>query len=82
MTPNSEQFDVILITGDIYIDHPLCGIAIIARILEKFNLSSQVIALPSPIQGIALPAPILLTIQSQKTILKKTKDLNKLLALR
>ena len=45
--PNGEQFDVILITGDIYIDHPLCGIAIIARILEKNGYSVGIIETPN-----------------------------------
>ncbi|MBL7170178.1 MAG: YgiQ family radical SAM protein, partial [Candidatus Aenigmarchaeota archaeon] len=47
MTPNREQFDVILITGDIYIDHPLCGIAIIAKILEKNGYSVGIIETPN-----------------------------------
>ncbi len=44
--PNGEQFDVILITGDIYIDHPLCGTAIIARVLEKNSYSVGIIETP------------------------------------
>ncbi len=45
--PNGEQFDVILITGDVYIDHPLSGIAIIARILEKNGYSAGIIETPN-----------------------------------
>ena len=33
VTPNSV--DILLVTGDAYIDHPSFGIAIIARVLEN-----------------------------------------------
>lgn len=41
-----DYVDVILITGDAYIDHPSFGVAIIARILEKIGL--RVAILPQP----------------------------------
>lgn len=41
-----EQLDVILVSGDAYIDHPSFGIAIIGRILE--NLGLKVAILPQP----------------------------------
>lgn len=42
-----DYIDVILITGDAYIDHPSFGIAIIARILEKMNLRVAIIPQPN-----------------------------------
>ncbi|NCO96979.1 MAG: YgiQ family radical SAM protein [Candidatus Aenigmarchaeota archaeon CG_4_10_14_0_8_um_filter_37_24] len=44
--PHGKQFDIILITGDIYIDHPLCGTAVIARVLEKNGYSVGIIETP------------------------------------
>lgn len=41
-----EQADVILITGDAYVDHPSFGTAIIGRILEREGL--KVAVLPQP----------------------------------
>lgn len=41
-----DQVDVILITGDAYIDHPSFGVAVMARILEKQGL--KVAILPQP----------------------------------
>ena len=41
-----EQLDVILITGDAYIDHPSFGIAMIGRVLEDMGL--KVAILPQP----------------------------------
>lgn len=41
-----DQVDVILITGDAYIDHPSFGVAVIGRILEKQGL--RVAILPQP----------------------------------
>jgi len=41
-----DQVDVILISGDAYIDHPSFGVAVIGRILEKQGL--KVAILPQP----------------------------------
>lgn len=43
---NGKQFDIILITGDIYIDHPLCGTAVIARVLDDNGYSVGIIEAP------------------------------------
>lgn len=42
-----EQADVILFSGDAYIDHPSFGIAIIARILESEGLKVAVVPQPN-----------------------------------
>ncbi len=42
-----DQLDVILFTGDAYIDHPAFGIAIVARILEKEGLKVAVVPQPN-----------------------------------
>jgi len=41
-----EQLDVILISGDAYVDHPSFGIALIGRVLESLGL--KVAILPQP----------------------------------
>ncbi len=41
-----DGLDVILITGDAYVDHPSYGTAVIGRILEARGLSVGVIAQP------------------------------------
>ena len=33
---DTVKFDVIFVTGDPYYDHPLSGIAILSRLLEKW----------------------------------------------
>ncbi len=43
---NWDQLDIILITGDAYIDHPSFGIAIIGRVLE--NKGYKVAVIPQP----------------------------------
>lgn len=43
---NFTQFDVIFITGDPYYDHPLSGMAIIARLLDKKGYKVGIIAQP------------------------------------
>lgn len=40
------QFDVIFVTGDPYYDHPLSGMAIIARLLDKKGYKAGIIAQP------------------------------------
>ncbi len=42
-----EQLDVILITGDAYIDHPSFGIAMIGRVLEDMGLKVAIIPQPN-----------------------------------
>lgn len=42
-----EQPDVILFTGDAYVDHPSFGVAIIARVLEAEGLSVAVVPQPN-----------------------------------
>jgi uncharacterized radical SAM protein YgiQ len=41
-----KQFDVILITGDAYVDHPSWGVAMIGRSLEAAGFSVGIIAQP------------------------------------
>ncbi len=41
-----KELDVILITGDIYVDHPSFGVAIIARILMDMGLKVLVLSRP------------------------------------
>lgn len=42
-----KSFDVILITGDIHIDHPLCSTGVISRVLEKNGFSVGIIEQPN-----------------------------------
>jgi len=44
--PTFDQFDVIFIAGDPYYDHPLSGMAIIARLLDKKGYKVGIIAQP------------------------------------
>lgn len=39
-------YDVIFIVGEKYMDHPLCGVAILKRLLEKNNYSVGIIDVP------------------------------------
>ncbi|MFO7938911.1 MAG: YgiQ family radical SAM protein, partial [Bacteroidales bacterium] len=41
-----EEMDVVLFSGDAYVDHPSFGAAVIARLLESFGL--QVALVPQP----------------------------------
>ena len=43
---SSEQLDIILITGDAYVDHPSYGAALIARVLEDAGFRVGIIAQP------------------------------------
>ena len=43
---NFEQFDVVFVTGDPYYDHPLSGMSIIARLLDKKGYRVGIIAQP------------------------------------
>ncbi|HPE40232.1 MAG TPA: YgiQ family radical SAM protein [Bacteroidales bacterium] len=42
-----KQLDVILISGDAYIDHPSFGVAVIARMIEKQGLKVAIIPQPN-----------------------------------
>ncbi len=41
-----EQFDVILVSGDAYVDHPSFGIALIGRVLWDAGYTVGIIAQP------------------------------------
>lgn len=41
------QYDIIFVTGEVFFDHPLCGIAILKRLLEKHGYSVAVIEQPT-----------------------------------
>jgi uncharacterized radical SAM protein YgiQ len=42
-----EQLDVIIVTGDAFIDHPSFEVAVVGRVLETFNLRVGFIAQPA-----------------------------------
>jgi uncharacterized radical SAM protein YgiQ len=42
-----EQIDVILVSGDAYVDHPSFGIALIGRVLENIGLKVAIIPQPN-----------------------------------
>ncbi|MFO7722011.1 MAG: YgiQ family radical SAM protein [Bacteroidales bacterium] len=42
-----DSFDIILVTGDAYVDHPSFGTAIIGRVLEKLGYRVGIIAQPN-----------------------------------
>ncbi len=42
-----QQLDVILVTGDAYVDHPSFGTAVISRLIEKFGFKVGIIAQPN-----------------------------------
>lgn len=53
-----SQPDVTLITGDIYVDHPSFGVAIVARVLEDLGLKVLVLSQPESEKDISLyPSP-------------------------
>lgn len=41
-----QEYDIIFILGEKYFDHPMCGFAILRRLLEKNNYSVAVIEMP------------------------------------
>jgi uncharacterized radical SAM protein YgiQ len=45
-------YDVILVTGEVFFDHPLCGAAIIKRILEKNGFSVGIIEQPQSAEDV------------------------------
>ncbi len=44
---NWENLDVILFSGDAYVDHPSFGIAVIGRLLESLNLKVAIVPQPN-----------------------------------
>ena len=40
------EYDIIFVTGEIFFDHPLCGVAILKRLLEKYNYTVGIIEQP------------------------------------
>lgn len=42
-----EELDVVLVTGDAYVDHPAFGTAVMGRILESMGLKVAIISQPS-----------------------------------
>ncbi|MDP7320141.1 MAG: YgiQ family radical SAM protein [Bacteriovoracaceae bacterium] len=42
-----EELDIVLVTGDAYIDHPAFGSAVIGRIIESYGLRVALIAQPN-----------------------------------
>lgn len=42
-----EELDVILVTGDAYVDHPAFGVAVMGRIFESMGLKVAIIAQPN-----------------------------------
>jgi uncharacterized radical SAM protein YgiQ len=41
------QYDIIFVTGELFFDHPLSGVAILKRLLEKYNYNVGVIEKPT-----------------------------------
>jgi radical SAM superfamily enzyme YgiQ (UPF0313 family) len=41
-----EEYDVIFVLGEKYIDHPMCGVAILRRLLEKNDYKVAVVEMP------------------------------------
>ncbi len=41
-----KKFDVILITGDAYVDHPSFGISVVGRYLESLGITVGIISAP------------------------------------
>ncbi len=55
-----EQLDVIIVTGDAYVDHPAFGAAVVGRYLQSLGCSVGIIAMPdakNPADFSALGAP-------------------------
>mgnify|MGYP003981437557 CR=1 FL=1 len=40
------EYDIIFVTGELYFDHPLCGVAILTRWLEKHGFTVGIIEKP------------------------------------
>jgi len=43
-----DELDIIIVTGDAYIDHPSFGAAIIGRVLEKAGFRVGILPQPNP----------------------------------
>lgn len=43
---NKEQFDVIIISGEYYVDHPCSGVGVLAKVLEDKGYSVGIIEKP------------------------------------
>lgn len=41
-----REFDIILVTGDAYVDHPSFGVAVIGRVLQDAGYTVGIIAQP------------------------------------
>ena len=41
------ELDIILVTGDAYVDHPAFGSAVVSRIIESYGLRIAIIAQPN-----------------------------------
>lgn len=48
------EYDIIFVTGELFFDHPLCGVAILKRLLEKNGYSVGVIEQPEKEQDVLL----------------------------
>lgn len=48
----NNQYDIIFVLGEKYFDHPLCGVAILRRLLEKNNYTCAVIEMPQSYEDI------------------------------
>jgi len=46
------EYDIIFVLGEKYFDHPLCGIAILKRLLEKYGYKVGVIENPNKAEDI------------------------------
>jgi uncharacterized radical SAM protein YgiQ len=47
------EYDIILVSGERYFDHPLCGMAILKRLLEKYGFSVGIIEMPQGEKDVA-----------------------------
>jgi len=45
-----DELDIILVTGDAFIDHPSYGVAMISRVLERAGFRVGIIAQPNPLR--------------------------------
>ena len=41
------SYDIIFVLGETFFDHPLCGVAILKRLLEKYHYTVAVIEKPT-----------------------------------
>ncbi len=49
----SMEYDIIFVVGEVFFDHPLCGVAILKRLLEKNNYKVGIIEMPQTDADIA-----------------------------